>query len=152
MATGVDADTRAQRIERLLDLYGDGSDGSAPTRAQWRALAMRDPDSPVTLINFFKFNVSGEQADQTPISGKEAFDRYAAVSMPTLAKVGGTFLTAGPFAGGFIGADEDWDLVVVGSYPSTESVFALFEDRTYSEAYCHRVASCAHQKVLLLDG
>lgn len=145
------------RIARLSDWYGDGADGSAPTRDQWRALLQRPQDQPITLINFFKLRgqaVYPAQADhlggaaQAAASGEEAFARYAEVSVPTVEKVGGKFLLLAPFEATFMGADEDWDLVAIGSYPNAAALLALLEDKAYVAAYPHRVAALERQKVL----
>ena len=91
-------------------------------------------------------------ADGTQATGQEAFDRYAAVSMPTMERCGGRFLLAAPFGGTFAGENEDWDLIVVGSYPNTRALFQLFEEDGYQKVFHHRTAACAKQKVLIVDG
>lgn len=145
------------RVERLVGWYGDGSDGASPTREQWRCLAGRPADRPVSLVNFFKLRDGADYpADAAErgdgLTGQQAFDRYAAVSMPTLAKVGGRFLLVAPFAGAFVGEPDDWDLVAIGSYPGPEAVLALFEDAGYRAVFGHRTAACVRQKVVLCDG
>ena len=55
--------------------------------------------------------------------------------MPALERAGGRFLLVGPCEGGFAGADEDWDLIAIGSYPDTESLLALYEDDAYRAAF-----------------
>lgn len=140
------------RIDALLLALGDGSDGSSPTREQWQRIAKRDQNAPVTLVNFFKLNAIAGYKDGTIGSGQEAFDRYAAVSMPTMERVGGKFLLAAPYAGMFAGEEEDWDLVVLGSYPNPKALFALFEDKGYQTVFHHRTAACARQKVFVVSG
>lgn len=141
------------RLDRLVAWYGDGADGAAPTRAQWRALLERPADQPVTVVNFFKlreeaaYSEGMETMSPPGASGKEAFDRYAAVSGPTLEKVGGRFLLLAPFEAALMGAEEDWDLVVVGTYPDSEALLALHEDADYRSVYPHRSAALERQKV-----
>lgn len=138
------------RVARLIDLYGGGADGASPTEAQWRALFARPFDQPITLVNCFALRDSADYGDaEGPASGREAFDRYAAVSVPTLAKVGGRFLHVGPSAGTLVGEGEPWDLLAIGQYPNLEALLALYEDEAYRAAYRHRVAACARQQVLL---
>ncbi|WP_299399751.1 DUF1330 domain-containing protein [Pelagibius sp.] len=147
------SETVEARLDRLVAWYGDGADGTAPTRAQWRALLERPSDQAVTVVNFFKLRrraVYPEDAEATKtsgISGKEAFDRYAAVSGPTLEKVGGRFLLLAPFEAALMGAAEDWDLVVVGTYPDSEALLALHEDADYRSVYPHRSGALERQKV-----
>jgi uncharacterized protein (DUF1330 family) len=132
------------RLDALIAAYGEdsGGTGAVPSPAQWQALAALDPAKPVTLINYFKL------APQ----GNEAMMNYAAVSMPTLEKLGGRFLLTAPFAGTLMGEAEDWDMIAIGTYPEARLVFALFEDPAYREAYAHRKAACLRQKVLIAAG
>ena len=140
-----------QRVARLVEWYGDGADGATPTAEQWRRLLSRQTGAGPTLINFFKLRdraVYGDGSDDTPCSGEDAFQRYAAVSVPTLEKVGGHFLLRAAFESDFIGESEDWDIVAVGAYPNLDAALALFEDPDYRRAYRHRAAACARQKVV----
>lgn len=145
------------RVAQLVGWYGEGADGASPTAAQWRSLLGRPADSPVTLINFFKLRDQALYEDEAvapavPASGKAAFDRYAAVSMPTMAKIGGKFLLVAPFEAGFVGPDEDWDLVAIGGFANKDVLLSLWEDADYHAAYPHRTAACAQQKVVVCAG
>ncbi|GAB4226708.1 MAG: DUF1330 domain-containing protein [Kiloniellaceae bacterium] len=139
------------KIGSLTACYGEGADGSAPTRDQWRRLLQRPHDQPITLINFFKMRARAiypDGASQDDITGEEAFARYAEVSLPTVEKVGGRFLLLAPFEATFMGAEEDWDLIAIGSYPNAAALLALLEDAAYAAAYQHRTAALERQKVL----
>ena len=144
-------ETNATRAERLTAWYADTPAGAAPTAAQWAELLARPPEAPLTLINCFRFREAAaypEGADAAPASGQEAFQRYAAVSAPTLARVGGRFLHVGPVTGALVGEGEPWDLVAIGAYPNLEALLALFEDEAYRAAFVHRAAACAEQRVI----
>ena len=142
------------RVDQLVKWYGEGADGSSPTHDQWARIVGRPEDQPITLINFFKMRDLALYSDneQSSVSGQEAFERYAAVSMPTLEKVGGSFLLVAPFEGMFAGAPEDWDLVAIGSYPNTAALLNLFEDEAYRSVFNHRVAACERQRVFVCSG
>jgi uncharacterized protein (DUF1330 family) len=138
-------------LDRLIGWYGDGAEGNAPTRSQWRALLQRPQDQPVSLINFFKMRAEAVYPTDSPhnaATGEQAFQRYAEVSVPTVEKVGGRFLLLAPFEFGFMGPEEDWDLVAIGSYPNATVLLALLEDADYRAAYPHRSAALERQKVL----
>ena len=144
------------QVEQLCAWYGDGQDGTCPTAAQWRAVLGR-PAAPVTLINFFKLRAFAAYADHgeevaAGITGAQAFDRYAAVSVPTMQRVGGRFLLVGPYEGMFLGQPEDWDLVAIGSYPGIAALLALYADPGYRAAFRHRTAACDRQKVAISTG
>jgi uncharacterized protein (DUF1330 family) len=104
-------------------------------------------DAPVTVINFFKLRaVAGSS------TGMQEMMSYAAVSGPTLEKVGGRFLVSGPFQGTLMGEEEDWDLVAIASYPNRDALVALHDDSAYREAWSHRVAAVERQRVVLAMG
>lgn len=135
-----------QTLDALVKAYGNGD--SAPTRAQWEGVLGRDPDKPFALINFFKFREVAEYDDTTPaISGQEAFQRYAAVSMPAMQAAGGSFLLVGPHHGSLIGPDPEWDMVAIGRYPNVQAFCALYEDTGYQAAFAHRTAAVERQSV-----
>lgn len=139
-------------LDQLVDWYGQGAQGSAPLPAQWAQMLARDAAAPVTLINFFKFrDVADYGTAGSTMSGEEAFGQYAAVSIPTMERVGGTFLMVAPFEATLIGEDEDWDLVAIGAYPNLQAFLDLYQDAAYREAFRHRTAACARQKVLIAN-
>lgn len=146
----------SDRIDRVRATWSTGEAG-LPGDDAWAALATCADDQPVTLVNFFKMRdrasyPAGLEPEETDLSGNDAFQKYAAVSMPSLEQVGGRFLLVAPFGASFIGAAEDWDLVAIGSYPNPGALVSLFELDAYRDAYSHRIAACSDQKVSLCLG
>lgn len=123
----------------------------ASYQGTWDHLRSIRPDRAVTLINLFAFRDVAEYDDTTapPVSGRDAFDLYAAVSGPALEGVGGRFVHVGSHRGNVVGDDEKWDLVVIGEYPDLDALLRLHENPAYREAYRHRNAACARQRVLV---
>lgn len=145
------------RLNQLEMWYGDGSDGASPTRAQWRAILEWPEDQPICLVNFFKFRDVAAYPAEVPeygngLSGEEAFGKYTAVSMPTVDKVGAAFAHAGLSQGMFVGEAEDWDFIAVVSYPGPGPVMDLYTDPDYLQAFRHRSAGLARQKVFVSAG
>ncbi|MEO1607372.1 MAG: DUF1330 domain-containing protein [Pseudomonadota bacterium] len=141
-------------VQTLLDAYGDGSDGTAPTQDQWRRILERNPENGFGLVNFFKFRETADYGDASTlpkISGNEAFQRYADVSVPTMQKAGGEFLAVAPFAGSLLGPEQDWDLIAIGKYPDLAAFTALYTDAAYIEAFKHRAAAVARQTVMAIE-
>lgn len=139
-------------LAKTYDQWGD----DAPTHAQWKAIAERPEDQPLTLINYFKFRAQAKYSGRIfssskGQSGQDAFAQYAAVSMPAMETAGGSFLHVAPFAGTFIGAAEDWDMVAIGRYPDLDAFYQLYSSPEYQAAYGHRVAACERQKVLICN-
>ncbi len=135
------------QVDELTRRYGAGG---GPDAAQWRRVVAGPQGTPVTMINFFKLRpVADYPGVAEPVSGLEAMMRYAAVSGPALERVGGRFLLTGPFDATFIGEDEDWDIVAIGTYPDRAAVLALFADEAYRAAWADRAAAVARQRVLI---
>lgn len=140
-------------MQALLEAYGDGTDGTAPTREQWLRVLQRDPESSFSLVNFFKFRETAVYGDTSTLAatGSEAFQRYADVSMPSMHKAGGEFLAVAPFAGSLLGSEQDWDLIAIGKYPNLAAFAALYIDPEYIEAFKHRTAAISSQAVLIME-
>jgi len=144
------------RVAAIITSYGEGVKAGMPDRDIWTRLESAS-GQPVTLVNFFKLRAEAVYSPDFPggdanVDGQTAFNRYAAVSMPTLVKVGGQFLAAAPFGGTFVGESEDWDIVAIGTYPDAEALLSLYETPEYQQAYAHRNAACITQRVSLLMG
>ncbi len=143
----------ANKISQLTAWYGDGANGTCPTSAQWLNVLSLDEGLSFKLINFFKFREIAlyptDQQQNTKISGTDAFDLYAATSIPTMQNAGGSFAHVAPYTGSLLGDQEDWDLIAIGSYPDNKCFWELYSDSAYREAFAHRTAACEKQKVLL---
>lgn len=140
-----------QRANQLVEWYGEGADGTSPTRSQWLHLMERPVDAPITFVNFFKMKdvIDDQTIDEGIKTGEEAFAKYAEVSVPTVEQVGGKFVLLAPFETTFLGEGEDWDLIAVGSYPNAAAALDLYENADYREAFKYRRAACKDQKVLV---
>ena len=142
-----------EQAAQFSQWYGDGADGMCPTVAQWEHILKQPKEKPITLINYFKLRERALYRDEAgksdgAVSGQAAFDSYAAVSIPTMERVGGNFLFVGPFGGTFLGETESWDIVAIGSYPTLNALIDLYSDKDYRTAFPHRTAACERQKVL----
>jgi uncharacterized protein (DUF1330 family) len=107
-------------------------------------------DGPIAVVNFFTLRpvaVYEEDAGEGDCSGVEAMLRYAAVSADRLAAVGGRFVAQALPTGVLWGDDGDWDLVVVAEYPSKDALVNLLADPVYEQAFRHRRAAVASQRV-----
>ena len=105
-------------------------------------------DGPITVVNQFVLREAAEYADGEPCSGVEAMLRYGATSGRCLEAVGGRFVAQALPTGVVWGdADGAWDLVVVATYPNVDAFWALLADAAYREAFVHRRAAVARQRV-----
>ena len=141
-----------ERVNAVIAAYGGDETPGLPSRQAWAQMLAANGNQQITLINFFKFQARAVYPpsytnETTDVSGREAFDRYAAVSGDCLSLAGGHFLLVAPFGGTFMGDDIEWDLIAIGTYPNAEAVLSLFEQHDYRRIYIHRVAACDAQRV-----
>ncbi len=108
-------------------------------------------EGPITVVNLFALREVAEYGDGRSDGGTglEAMLRYAAVSGARLAAVGGQFLAQGVAPRPLWGDDESWDILVVASYPGVEAFLDLLRDPEYRDAFVHRRAAVARQRVLV---
>jgi uncharacterized protein (DUF1330 family) len=121
--------------EELSDLVGWYEPHPAEALPRWRALFDPTAAGPIALINRFK------------LRDPAALMRYAAVSIPALAKVGGRFLVSSDAATPLFGSAPDADLVVVGWYPDRAALLALLRDPDYRAAFEDRRTAVESQWV-----
>ena len=138
--------------ETFISIYGYGK--GLPTVEQWDALFHGDMNSPLTVVNFFKFS---DRADSTltngkEMTGKEAFAIYAETSVPKVASVGGHFMLRGFVEGSLIGNDSSqWDIIAIGQYPRRDDFIKLCQDDEYQKAFKFRQAALEKQNVFLVS-
>lgn len=134
-------------IDTLMKLYENKLNFASKT--QWRSLLGGNLESPLTVVNFFKFR---EEVDlrivNESMSGEEAFNKYAETSIPKVAEVGGHFLLLGTVESDFIGENlEQWDLMAIGQYPQRKAFIELLMDEVYQAAFRYRMAAIENQNV-----
>ena len=104
-------------------------------------------DGPMTILNLFALVEEASYDDGTTCPGIEAMLRYSAVSGERLAAVGGAFVAQALPTGAVWGHDEEWDILVVATYPSVQAFWSLLADPIYGQAFVHRRAAVARQRV-----
>src|SRR3954447_7739974 len=125
-----------------FDMHG-GLGGVNPTQAQLRAV-LAGPEGPVQMLNLLKFRdranypadyTGGESVD---VSGEEAYGRYAANTMPHVAKRNGRLVLLSTADESVIGTIGDWDQVAIVEYPSRSAFIDMGQDPDYLAGTVHR--------------
>ena len=129
-----------------------------PTQENGAAFMRRDIAGPVVMLNLLRFR---EQADysrspqlapDTPISGAEAYRRYAAHTAPFLQQAGGEVVFSGAGGAPLIGPqDERWDLVLMVRYPDAQTFLGFTADDGYLAGVGHRTAALEDSRLLPLS-
>lgn len=140
------------RLISLINYYTTGN--NSPTDHQFSNLINGDLNTPLTVVNFFKFRKMADASliNDKSMTGQEAFTKYAETSVHKVSEVGGSFLLRGGVEGSFIGSDTPkWDIIAIGEYPRRECFIHLLEDTEYKTAFQYRQAAIAIQNVFLVN-
>ena len=125
-----------------------------PTREQIQRLASGDLDQgPIVMLNLLRFRDRAEVVDgQEGLSGREAYERYAAAAAGHLSAVGGRILNAGACVEAVIGPDLEWDMVVLVEYPSRRAFLTMVGNPDYQAQTAWRTAALADSRLVLCTG
>jgi len=125
-----------------------------PTATQLEDFRNADQSTPITMVNLLKFReiANYEDADTTgaqPVSGREAYQRYASVALSKIRQNGGSIEYLAPSEQCFVGdQQDDWDQVVIVRYPSRAAYLSGFDSPEYQAAIVHRVAGLEKRMLL----
>lgn len=128
------------------------------TQEAGRAFFMDAPSGPVEMLNMLRFRETADYsafpalAPESPISGREAYARYAAHTKPFLQQAGSEVIYAGQGAGFLIGPQEArWDLVLVVRHQSIKDFMAFATHEAYLAGAGHRSAALEDSRLLPLQ-
>ncbi len=126
-----------------------------PTQASAEALIRRRIDGPIMMLNLLRFrdvanySADPELAPDEPISGAEAYRRYAERTMPYLIANGGEVVLDGTAGQFFIGPSEErWDHVLLVRHSSLDNFFAFASNPGYLAGLGHRTAALEDSRLL----
>ena len=120
-------------------------------------LLERGVDGPVTMLNLLRlravadYSASPELAPATPISGRAAYERYIAHTLPFLEATGGSLTMLAEGGHPFVGpVDERWDLVMLVAQASLQDFFGFADDEAYLAGIGHRTAALEDSRLIPL--
>lgn len=100
------------------------------------------------------YSATPELAPAEPITGAEAYARYAAHAEPFVVAAGGRVRWQGTGAAAIIGpSDERWDRVLLVEHQSAEAFLAFATNQPYLAGLGHRTAALEDSRLVpLQDG
>jgi hypothetical protein len=126
-----------------------------PSDAIARRFFERGIEGPVVMLNLLRFREvadysgSPELAPPSPISGRDAYDRYVRHTIPFLDATGGSLDFYGAGGHYFVGpSDERWDLVMLVRQTSVDDFLAFASDPAYLAGIGHRTAALEDSRLL----
>ncbi len=123
----------------------------SPEKLQKLAAEAND-ESPVVMINLLRYRHRAEYpqaSDETPCTGEEGYQRYAARVLPMLGEVGAKVLWRGSVKHVVIGpAGEEWDEALLVQYPSRRAFLTMVSRPDYLRAAVHRSAALTDSRLM----
>ena len=111
---------------------------------------------PVVMINLLRYRERAAYpagVHAAPCSGREAYQRYAAVAINTIAAVGGRILWMGAVKLALIAPQgEEWDDAILVQYPSRQAFVEMVGRPDYQAVAVHRSAALADSRLLVTVG
>ena len=115
-------------------------------------LAKLDDATPLVMINLLRYRERAQYpagAGADPCSGREAYQRYAAVALQKVASVGGRLVWMGRVAASVIAPEgEEWHDAVLVEYPSRKAFLAMIALPDYQAAAVHRTAALEDSRLI----
>ena len=134
------------------NVYLDPSDANAV------ALFTRNLNGPLVMLNLLRlrevadYSQHPELAPTSEISGREAYDKYVAHTLPFLEASGGQLLYLGVGGNYFIGPEgEGWDLAMMVQQNSVQDFIAFASNEDYMKGIGHREAAVWDSRILPLE-
>ena len=128
-----------------------------PTQEAGAALFQRNISGEVVMLNLLRFrevadySAHPDLAPETPISGREAYQKYMDFTAPFLQESGGEPLFLGDGGHFLIGPiDEKWDVMLLVRQKSVADFMAFASNPDYLAGLGHRTAALADSRLLPL--
>lgn len=118
-----------------------------PNAQQFTEYTQSSLDGEVVMLNLLKFKRSEEGTSAT---GRSSYDRYGDAVVKMVERQGGRLLWGGSARHVFIGDVDanEWDAVVLVSYPSRDAFLEMISTPEYSEIHTHRDEGLAETVVI----
>jgi uncharacterized protein (DUF1330 family) len=124
-----------------------------PTQSHVEELMADASDTPVVMLNLLKFRDKAAYPDgrSTDLTGRQAYELYAAPMQKVIENGGGRVLFGGAIASLVIGEVDDlWDTCVLVEYPSTAAFASIVTSQEVAEIGVHRAAGLEGQLLIRL--
>ena len=122
-----------------------------PTHSRVEALMADTSDGPVVMLNLLKFRAKAVYPDgrASELTGRQAYDLYAAAMQKVIEEHHGRVLFGGNIASLVIGDVGDlWDTCVLVEYPSAAAFAAIVTSPEVTEIGVHRAAGLEGQLLI----
>jgi uncharacterized protein (DUF1330 family) len=124
-----------------------------PTAVQLEVFTnQHDDGTEIVMLNLLRYRAQADypaHLEQPPCSGREAFRRYAKLSIDCIEGVGGKVIFIGAALATVIGpTDEAWDDIFLVRYPSHQAFLEMIASAEYAAIAFHRSAALQDSRLI----
>ena len=132
-----------------------------PNDAQIQKLLSLPQESPLAVLNLFKFKDRAEYQPGDPkynteaseISGRDACAIYGSSAGKLIKDLGGKIVFSTPVDQILIGSDDiDWDIAAIMYFSSRQAFLKMLTDEDFKKHSRHRKAALANHNMIHLNG
>ncbi|MFT5717260.1 MAG: hypothetical protein ACI9T7_001447 [Oleiphilaceae bacterium] len=127
-----------------------------PSSEQFLAFKNLPIDTPIMMLNLLQFKAYASYADESSVTGIEAYRRYGDATALIFSRVGGSIMWRGRPDSILIGPhEEQWDTSFIAHYPTAAAFLAMVTDPEYQASVYHRQAAVENSRLIrfgVMDG
>ena len=112
-------------------------------------MAESDLDEPVVMLNLLKYRDQAESGHGVDgLTGRQAYTKYGQSFAELEPRFGGSVMWMGRGKHTVIGGDEEWDIIILVTYPTRRQFIEMFNDPDYQAIAPIRAAALADSRIV----
>ncbi|MBT5756136.1 MAG: DUF1330 domain-containing protein [Acidimicrobiaceae bacterium] len=112
-------------------------------------MAESDLDEPVVMLNLLKYRDQAESGHGVDgLTGRQAYTKYGQAFAELEPRFGGSVMWMGRGKHTVIGGDEEWDIIILVTYPTRRQFIEMFNDPDYQAIAPIRAAALADSRIV----
>lgn len=112
-------------------------------------MAESDLDEPVVMLNLLKYRDQAESGHGVDgLTGRQAYTKYGQAFAELEPRFGGSVMWMGRGKNTVIGGDEEWDIIILVTYPTRRQFIEMFNDPDYQAIAPIRAAALADSRIV----
>ena len=112
-------------------------------------MAESDLDEPVVMLNLLKYRDQAESGHGVDgLTGRQANTKYGQAFAELEPRFGGSVMWMGRGKHTVIGGDEEWDIIILVTYPTRRQFIEMFNDPDYQAIAPIRAAALADSRIV----
>ncbi len=120
-----------------------------PNAAQMSGFTEGTREGPVVMLNLLKYRDIAESGYGVDgLTGRQAYTKYGEAFAELEPRFGGSVMWMGRGKHTVIGGDENWDIIILVTYPTRRQFIDMFNDPDYQAIAPMRAAALADSRIV----